>query len=54
MAIRALKVGTASLGGRRNIPAAASFIGDERKLVYGRNSRDKFGVVVDRAQAVVG
>jgi len=54
MAIRALEVGTAGLGGRRNVPAAASFVGDERELVDGCNPRDKFGVMENGAQAVVG
>lgn len=49
MAIRALEVDTAGFGGRRNIPAATSFIGDERELVYGRNARDEFGVMEDGA-----
>ena len=54
MTIRALEVGTAGLGGRRDIPAAASFVGDERELVYERNARDEFGVMEDGAQAVLG
>lgn len=52
MAISALEVGTPGLDGRRNIPAAAPFVGDERELVYRRNARDEFGVMEDGAQAV--
>lgn len=52
MTICTLEVRTARLDFRRDIPAPASFVGDERKVVMGCNLTDKGRVGLDGTQSV--
>ena len=52
MTIRALEIGAGGLEGRRDVPAAAALIGDEREGEEGMEITDEGGVMGDGGEAL--